>query len=102
MQPFAVRHQLGHIAFLPPPAERPGLDREIGGEKTQDLFHASILAGIGKADAMPGMPFQQMRYIPRAWLARSRCIGSIKHATSPYPEYMIVAVDEAEFWRSGT
>jgi hypothetical protein len=32
---------------------------------------------------MPGMPLQQMRYIPRAWLVYSSCAGSIEHATSP-------------------
>jgi hypothetical protein len=101
MQPLAFRHQLGHIAFLPLPAERLGFDCKIGGEKTQDFLHAAILAGIGKADAMPGMPFQQMRQIPRTWLGCSRYTGSIKHATSPCLESMIVAVDEAEFWRSG-
>ena len=86
MQPLAVRHQLGHIAFLPLSAERLGLNRKIGGEKTQDFLHAGILAGIGKPDAMPGMPFQQMGQIPRAWLIYSSCTGSIQHAMSPLIE----------------
>jgi hypothetical protein len=101
MQPFAVRHQLGHIAFLPLPTERLSLDRKIGGEKTQNSLHAGILASIGKPDAMPRMPLQQMRYVPWAWLIWPKSAGSIEHATSPSLEYIIVAVDEAEFWRPG-
>jgi hypothetical protein len=99
MQPFAVRHQLGQIAFLPLSAECLGLDREIRGEKTQNSLHAGILAGIGKPDAMPRMPLQQMRHVPWAWLVWPRSAVWIEHATSPCLEYMIVAVDEAEFWR---
>jgi len=102
MQSFAVRHQLGHIAFLPPPTERLGLDCKIGRQKVQELLYAGIFAGIGKPDTMPRMPFQQMGHIPRTGLICSSSTGSIEHAVSPCLERMIVAADEAEFWRSRT
>jgi hypothetical protein len=63
-RPSSAR-QLSQIAFLPLPANGHGLDREISGQETQQIFHPSILAGVRQTDTMPRMPFEQMRHVSR-------------------------------------
>ena len=58
-------YKLSQIAFLPLPANRQDLDREIGGQEAQQLFHPDIVTSVGQADAVPRMPFEQMRHVPR-------------------------------------
>jgi hypothetical protein len=59
-----MAHQLGQIVFLPLPANRQGLDRKISGEEAQQIPHATILTSVRQSDAVPRMPFKQMRHVP--------------------------------------
>ena len=81
--PRGVRRDRGKVACLPLPAQRVSLDGEIGRELTQQILHAWESARVREADAVRGMPFQEMREVARAYVVEAARAVLIIHTTPP-------------------
>ena len=81
--PRGMRRDRGEVACLPLPAQRIGLNGEIGRELAQHILHARDSACVCEADAVRGMPFQEMREVAWADVIETACAVLIVHTTPP-------------------
>jgi hypothetical protein len=81
--PRGVRPDRGKVARLPLPAQRISLNGEIGRELAQQILHARESARVCEADAVRGMPFQEMREVTRADVTETARAVLIVHTKPP-------------------